>query len=201
MEPAAEEGGQGHRFGDNRTGRKLDEIKSQKNLNSLAFLEDNADEPKDNEGEERRQTEIENFEMRQTYTKPRMPKRLPWQEKTRPVIKEATEKPIKLMIENNQYRQTQEVLPPLAMEEKEKKDSKNPFLVVNKFNRIIAEINARNERNKSDLHENMKSYMATMSHKFMLDEFLMLEYIKSAQNTGPIKKILHLPTFQLYAAK
>lgn len=62
-------------------------------------------------------------------------------------------------------------------------------------------MNTMNERNKTDLQECMKSYKASMNYKFILEEFIMLEYIKSAQNTGPVKKILHLPTFKLYAAK
>lgn len=121
-----------------------------------------------------------------------------------------------MMEENNQYKFAQQLLSPLQLEDKkkkeeearltqQKKESMNPFIPVKKHIKLAKELNDRLDR---DMHMQdlsiqrvraLKTHMAPPTIK--LEEFVTVEIIKRSQNTGAVKKMLHVPTMKLYVIK
>ena len=112
--------------------------------------------------------------MRQTHGRPKMLKKskLPWHTKPKSIIKE--QKQLKHIIENDHRKVAQGYLPPLPIEDKQKKNF-NPYNIIAKFDNFRNEFNNILERDKSNLlQEGKKSYKAILGSKYTPEQFINL---------------------------
>ena len=79
----------------------------------------------------------------------------------------------------------------------------NPFLPVKNHIKLAKEIKDRLDRDMQDMSiERVRALKTHMSlPSFKLEEFVTVEIIKRSQNTGAVKKMLHVPTMKLYIIK
>lgn len=106
-----------------------------------------------------------------------------------------------LMVENNEYKETQKYLEPLKFDKKDEDkkketgENRNPLIPFRKY-MIIA--NKFTEDLNQDLSLEKFKIPPRFSHQNLkLNECVTLEVVKRGHNTGTVKKMLHVPSMRL----